>query len=85
MRFIVDECTGPAVAAYQRSKYFHAFLKHTLTSSRTLSSWLLKSKSGLPEDKEKECAAHLLEAGYDIRTEQDWIQIDISKLIKYSS
>jgi len=35
----------------QRSKYFHAFLKHTLTSSRTLFSWLPKSKSGLPEDE----------------------------------
>ncbi len=77
MRFLVDECTGPAVAAWLRGQNHDVFsvfdeargmddndiiqkalqehwILITNDKDCTLSSWLPKSESGLPEDEERE-------------------------------
>ncbi len=77
MRFLVDECTGPAVAAWLRDQNHDVFsvfdeargmddndiiqkalqehwILITNDKDFTLSSWLPKSESGLPEGEERE-------------------------------
>jgi len=50
MRFLVGKCTGPAVVSWLRGQNHDVFsVFDEARGYPTLSSWLLKSKSDLPE------------------------------------